>query len=207
MMNGERTSMDHHHCGQKRISWSAVLAGALVGIGLSFLFNLFSVSIGLSVVSTGKTGLIILGVGGFVGLLIGTIIAMFLSGLTAGYLGRNYSPKRNLGVVYGFASWALALIITILLSAHIGQFISSYSDFISNPSTIVVTQNNNHPAVDVKSSPQAPKSLIYVNPEKVANNLGLVAFVVFILFFIGAVSSCFGGHFGMKAKDNDDTWF
>ena len=39
----------HHYDGIKALSWTGVIAGALVATGLGFLLNLFDVGIGLAV--------------------------------------------------------------------------------------------------------------------------------------------------------------
>lgn len=70
-----------------RISWSAILIGALVGIGLTFLLNLFCVAIGVSVFTVGNDGAIALVVDGIVSMLVGIIAAMVAAGYAAGYLG------------------------------------------------------------------------------------------------------------------------
>src|SRR5687767_10657531 len=75
-------------CRPKAISWTAILAGALVGMGLTFLLNTFSIGIGLSLVRTTEDGLTSLAIGGFIGLLIGAIVSMFAAGFTAGCLGK-----------------------------------------------------------------------------------------------------------------------
>lgn len=193
---------DHvcNHVGYKCVSWTAIIVGAIVGIGLSFLLNLFSVAIGLSVFSISTEGLVTLAVGGFIGLLIGGIISMFLSGFTAGYIARPYCSTRNLGLLYGFATWSLALILTVLLTSHVGQYISSYSNFISNPATIIITTNESAPAVKASNSVQT----IAVNAEKATNTFGIGAFIVFCLFFIGAISSCFGAACGISCRERED---
>jgi hypothetical protein len=88
-VSGQHHHQSHMGC-PKRISWSAILAGALVGIGLSFLLNLFSIAMGLSFVSTTKEGLLTLVVSGLIGLVAGTIFVSFSSGFTAGYLCRFF---------------------------------------------------------------------------------------------------------------------
>lgn len=184
----------------KRISWSAIIVGALVGTGLSFLLNLFSIAIGLSIVKTTHDGLVSLAVGGFIGLLIGAIVAMFVAGLAAGYLGRPYSVKRNLGVVYGFTTWCLALILMMLLASHVGRYITSYSSFITNPTPVVFSNNQLSPVITTSTL----SSKVVVNSQAATNNLGYSAFLIFILFFVGAISSCFGGHCGMTCKTYQD---
>lgn len=189
---------DHHGmCGHKRFSWGAVLAGALVGIGLAFLLNLFSIAIGLSLVSTSNEGMLTLAIGGFIGLLIGTIAAMFTAGFTAGYLGRFFTMKRNLGVLYGFAAWCLALILTALLTAHMGRYISVYSDFASHPS-VTVFSTDKHAGQE--------GAVINADTEKSSKVLGMTTFLIFVLFFVGALSSCIGGHWGMTCRCSDDDY-
>lgn len=194
---------DHHtHVGCfKCISWAAIFAGAFVGIGIAFLLNIFSVAIGLSAYSmvNGVSGL---AVGGFVGLLIGGIVSMFVSGWVAGYLGRHYCPRHNLGVLYGFLAWSLALIITILMAAHATQYLTNYSRFIINPVNDVVVST----APATSETPAAQSTAqgdTVVNADAAARSASVTAFMVFVLFFIGAVSACFGGHYGMICKERD----
>ncbi len=83
----------------KRISWSAILIGAFVGIGLTFLLNLFCVALGVSVFTVGNDGAIALVVGGIISMLVGIIASMVAAGYAAGYLGRFLCPQRNLGIL------------------------------------------------------------------------------------------------------------
>lgn len=186
-----------HHC-LKTISWRAIFAGAFVGMGLAFLLNIFSVAIGLSAYSmvNGVSGL---AVGGFVGLLIGGIISTFMAGWVSGYLGRPYCPRHNLGILYGFLAWSLALIFTVLLASHSTQYLSNYSKFIINPTNdVVVSQTASSEAPPVEMSRDGTT---VVNADSAAKAISVTAFIVFCLFFIGAVSACFGGHYGMICKD------
>lgn len=204
MLNENCGTADQHlreRYGFKCISWSAIVVGALVGVGLSFLLNLFGVAIGLSLVTTSKAGMISLAIGGFIGLLISAFIAMFVAGTAAGYLGRSHCLKRNLGVVYGFSTWCLALILSVLLASHILHFVSNYTNFITNQATVSTTQNSNMPAVTTAQK-SSNTSLVVVNTQKATNTLGYVSFLVFILFAVSALASCFGGHYGMTCVCN-----
>ena len=113
----------HLHCHWKRLSWTAVIVGALVGVGLTFLLALFSAAIGLSAFSMDSTGATTLAVGGFIGVVIGILVSMFLAGWVAGYLGRPYAMGRNLGVLYGFTAWCLALLLTASFAGPIGRYV------------------------------------------------------------------------------------
>lgn len=183
----------------KRISWSAIIVGALVGVGLGFLLNLFSVAIGLSAFrATTEGGAMTLAVGGLVGLAIGTIVSMYLAGWVAGYLGRPYCLKRNLGVLYGFVTWSVALVLTVILTAHLGHYVTTYSNFVSNPN-VVTLATTDMPAQATANNAAQANDVVVVNAQT-TNTMGMGAFVIFILFALGAVSSCFGGHYGMECS-------
>src|SRR5262245_61097816 len=107
-------------------SWRAVLAGALVAVGLSFLLNLFSLAIGLTAFNV-KDGALSLAIGGFIGMLIGVIAIMFFAGWVSGYLARHPNHDPRFGVFYGLAAWCLGLVITLILASQISQFITANS--------------------------------------------------------------------------------
>jgi len=187
--------MHTHGCHNKIVSWSAVLMGALVAIGITFLLNIFSIAIGLSVFPTTKDGVVALAVGGLVGVMIGSFVAMYVAGWVAGYLGRQHCKKRNLGVLYGFATWSVALIIMMLIYSHIGQFISAYANFISDPSTFVTTGSEAVPMATAQM-----KSIMVFNFQAATDYVAVNALVIFILFFVSALGGCLGGHYGMSTR-------
>lgn len=110
----------------KRISWTAIFIGAIVGIGLSFLLGLFGAAIGLSIFSMGANGVITLAVGGLIGIAICIIVSMLAAGYTAGYLGRLYCPRHNLGILYGFSAWTVALMLSAILTTHMSSYLAAY---------------------------------------------------------------------------------
>lgn len=194
--------LDEQNCYHrtKRISWSAIFAGAIVGVGLGFLLNLFGVAIGLSAFSMTESGGLSLMLGGLVGLIIATIAAMFFGGLTAGYLGRLYVPKRNLGLIYGFTTWSVSIILTALLAAYVGNYVNDYSTNITHQS-VTVTQEK----VVTKSTKAHEEQKVSSMPIKDASTgIAVGAFVIFALFFIGAFSSCLGAHYGMRCRCGDE---
>ena len=93
------TNNGPHYCNLhpfKRISWTAIFVGAIVGMGLSFLLNLFGIAIGLSAFIVGSDDVIILAVGGIIGIMIGLIVSMLAAGYAAGYLSRFYCHNETL---------------------------------------------------------------------------------------------------------------
>ena len=68
------------------ICWSAIIAGAFVGVGLGFLLHLFGIAISLSAYSSSTNGAAeTLAIGGFIGIVIGVIVSMGAAGFVAGY--------------------------------------------------------------------------------------------------------------------------
>ncbi len=61
-------------------SWTAVLAGAIVGVGISFLLNLFNLAMGISSFTMAESGVITIAIGGFIGILIATLVSTFFTG-------------------------------------------------------------------------------------------------------------------------------
>lgn len=193
-------------CFSSRISWSAIFVGAIVGVGLSFLLNLFGIAIGLSAFNSGKDGAMVLAIGGLIGIIIGIVASMLAAGYAAGYLGRFHCPERNLGIVYGFTTWSLALIFSAFIGAQISAYVTSYSHAISH--SVITTTNdttNSSPSVSVKSTPStvnASQKTLKVTASQ--NSLAWSAFSLFAIFFIGAFASCIGACWGMGCRKNDD---
>jgi MFS family permease len=195
-----QTTYVHNHCSIKCISWSAVLVGGLIGIGLSFLLNLFSVAIGLTAFTTAEDGATAFAVGGFLGFVIGAIVSMFAAGWVAGYLGRPYCNGCNLGALYGFVAWCITFILGVMLSAPIGNFVSSNSGFLSNHQANLVDYTKNRVGQRVAASASADETANAGNVQESINDMGKAGLALFALFFLGAFASCVGGHCGMNSR-------
>ncbi len=192
-----------HYCTLRGLSWSSIFIGALVGFGLGFLLNIFSFAIGLTAFVPTTSGLMKLAVGGFIGLLIGGIATMFVSGWAAGYFARSHCCNPRYGIIYGFTAWCLAVIISIFVAGYVGQFMTSQPYLAGQNSAIITNVHaQTMQAVSQKSNinPPASANRAEQNTEMAAHNLGLSLFITFVLFFVGALSSCFGGYFGMHSR-------
>ncbi len=187
----------------RKICWSAILVGAVVGVGLSFLLNLFGVAIGLTSFSMSSDGSVVMAVGGMIGVVVGIISSMMAAGYAAGYLGRCYCPKRDLGIVYGFTTWTVALLMSAVITAHVGNYVTAYTQNLSR--TVVVTSVNdaNVNDVDVITSPAAESNANVVKLSTTPNTLAWSAMIVFALFFISALSCCVGAHWAMVCRKHD----
>lgn len=191
----------HDHC-PARISWSAIFIGALIGVGLSFLMNLFGVTIGLSAFSMTDQGVLSLAIGGLLGLILSTIIAMFFAGYASGYIGRLYVPRRNMGMIYGFTTWIISVVMTALLTTYVGNYVDSYSATVTH-SAVTVTQDNAASKASEPSSSEDQTQVDNLSPKEASGGMAVGTFIVFALFFIGAMSSCLGARHGMSCRRDD----
>ena len=192
---------NHHHF--KRISWTAIVIGAIVGVGLGFLLNLFGTAIGLSAFTLSNDGAIVLAVGGLIGIIIGIIASMLAAGYAAGYFGRLYCPQRNLGIVYGFTTWSVALLLSAVVGAQVSAYVTSYSNTISHSVFVAVTdKTHSSPEVSLKTAAEDGHQKI-IEMTVSHSSLAWSAFSVFALFFIGALASCVGACWGMSCKRED----
>lgn len=197
---GFATSQCYHYP-HKRICWTAIIVGSLIGLGLSFLLNLFGVAIGLSAISVGDNGGVSIAIGGFLGFIIAIIASMATAGYAAGYLGRHYCPQRNLGILYGFTTWSVALV----LSAALMGTVSNYSHTMAN-SNLVVTEDTAHYNVSNQADTvpyERTSSQTNTKVEAASGHLAQGAFMLFGLFFIGAFSACVGACYGMRCQKED----
>lgn len=196
-------SQSHSDVHHGRVNaWFPVVVGGLVGLGLAFLLNLFSIAIGLSLFTTDPTGAKVLAIGGLVGMLIGIVAAMYTSGFTAGYLSGHSCCKTNTGVLYGFAAWCVGLILMALLASAIGNYVQAYTNFVNHPQAVeVATQVQTTAQQTAKSlSNRANPSVTAQTSatEKEVKAAGIQSFAIFILFFVGAFSASLGGYIGRE---------
>jgi hypothetical protein len=96
---------------RSRVSWPAVLGGAVFALALYFLLTLFGGAVGLSVRDSvdGRT----IGVGAAVYAIVVTALALFLGGFVASQLTAGESPQE--GTLYGLFVWALVFAMLLFL--------------------------------------------------------------------------------------------
>jgi hypothetical protein len=184
-----------------RLSWSAIFAGAFTGVGLNFLLQLYGIAIGLSAYSSSPSGgATTIAIGGFLGLIVGVIAAMIAAGYVTGYLGKFYHCYCHGGIIYGFLTWSMALVLSAVMLFPFTHYASAYTRALS-PS-VEVTNALPHPIQikpDTSSSTKeggGTKPAIKVTPSTLTGS----SWVIFVLFFIGALSSCIGACWGLSCK-------
>jgi hypothetical protein len=123
-----------------RISWGAILAGAIIGLATELILTLIGAAVGLATLSpatgTAPSGTT-LGIGAAVWLIISSLVSLFVAGYVAGRLGGTFN-----GWLHGLATWATVTMSTILLlttaaggligaASGLGAFAVSSSDKMS----------------------------------------------------------------------------
>lgn len=185
------------------LSWTAIIAGAFVAIGLSFLLNLFDIGIGLSAFSTATTekGAHALAFGGYIAMVIGVMVSMFVAGWVSGFIAKPKCISGCHGILYGFLTWCLALILSFFLVGHATQFINYQYRALSNSNTThfrAASIDAFPTATYTKNETEATKTTTEINDEKAAKVLAESVFLLFILFFSSALAACFGGYTAVK---------
>lgn len=200
-------NVNDHCCNINCLSWTAIIVGALVAVGLSFLLNLFGVAIGLSAYTTSKVGITTLAIGEFFGMAIGIMVVMFFAGWISGYLGRAHCINRHFGTLYGLTTWCLALMMSAILVTYLGDFVNKqHNAFINANETVlkmtsnVASSSKTSDKIMTKTDTKADtaRMLSRQDKEKAANTIGKSLLLTFLLFFVGAVTCCYGGYVGMK---------
>lgn len=188
-----------HVCTVKCVSWSAIVMGAIIAISLSFLLNLLALAVGFSAFPAGANGQIAFGVGGFIGLVVCSFLAMFPAGWIAGYLGRSHCLRRKTGELYGLATWGLAGIISMALASSVGGFLAQSNYLVArNDMPMKFATATNAMVYEPAKKVEAAADLSTTHVD--TTTLGMVTFVTFFVFFIGAIAACFGGKLGMTYR-------
>lgn len=180
--------------GCTRICWTAIFSGALIGLGLAFLLQLYGVAISLSAYNASSNGAQTIAVGGLIGLLIGVLFSMGIAGFVSGYLGRMYSHCHD-SVIYGFLTWTLALVLSALMVLPLTHYVAGYSHALASSAT-----TSNASSHDSTASNSSANTEDNATQAKVRDALTGGSWVLFFLFFIGAISSCIGAYLGLRTK-------
>lgn len=197
-------SSEHEHCHihpNKCISWTAILVGALIALGLGLLFGLLGAVIGLNSLKTVNNGSVVLAFGGMLGIIVCVIVATTISGYIAGHLGRLYCSQHHFGIIYGLTTWVSSLILGAAISGILSQNVVAYSNLartvvaIPVPITQITTPVG---STKISSSTENGENVTIVEVKVTPADLASGAFWAFLLFFLGAVFSCIGACWGMN---------
>lgn len=127
---------DHDHnrisAAVKRVSWGAILAGAVIGATLHFLLYLLGIGIGLETFEpgTGDDSLGGFGMAQGIWLVISGLIALFSAGWVAGRLAGM--PRKVDGALHGAVTWSVATMFTLyFLASGIGTVFNGVQSVVA----------------------------------------------------------------------------
>ncbi|WP_058535189.1 hypothetical protein [Legionella saoudiensis] len=178
------------------LSWSALFGGAVAGVGLNFLFNLLALTLGLACFTVTASGETLFSFWGLFGFILLSLCAMFGTGWIAGALSPKIFKNNCWGLVLGFLSWCILLIFTVILITNMIQYTSFHTNFTSN--LVEVKIKSNAPMLTGTVAHNINKSPLSFNIETNKKIITLNAFLTFLLFLLGAISSSIGGYIGYK---------
>lgn len=114
------------------ISWSAILAGVVVTLGVSLLLGLLGAGLGAGSVNPLQASNPFegLGKGALIWMLISGIVAFFAGGWTAGF-GSGGGTTRRESAIHGVVTWAVASILAVgLITGAAGSLLSGSAGLI-----------------------------------------------------------------------------
>lgn len=199
------------------LAWSGIIAAAIVAVGLGFIFNLLNLGLGLTSYTTSSTGVVSLAIGGFIWLIISAIISMFIPGYISGRLASHYNYRdhaRSLGLLHGFITWCLALILMGTFAAHLSlitlsgsrELGTNFQEMTNNTAmSYPSNQLSNQSSTTGADQNTQTKSNVttQMGPDQKATAIGTATLATFIIFLIGAISCCLGGMFGITSRYHD----
>ena len=181
------------------VSWTSIIAGALVAVGIGFIFDLFGLAIGLKAYTNSPEGHKVLMASGFFGIVVCVMVTMFIGGWVSGFLGRGTCTNKRFGILYGFLTWCVALLISVFITTSAGEFVNlqrnslAYSEIISKFDVRITNALKN----TIQSTDQEHnKTVAKSETDFVAKTL----FLTFILFLAGAIMGAYGGYRGLRGK-------
>lgn len=115
----------------KRVSWGAIIAGAVVATVVHFMLTLLGIGIGFTAFSPATDGdsFQTFGIGQLVWIVIASILSLFAGGWVAGRLA---GILRGLdGAIHGFATWGVATILSLfLLTSAVGAVFNTVTNAV-----------------------------------------------------------------------------
>jgi hypothetical protein len=121
----------------RRISWSAILAGVAVTLGVTLLLALLGAGLGAASINPTQESNPLGGLGraSIVWMVVSGIVAFFAGGWTAGF-GSGWLITRGESAIHGVVSWAVASILTAgLITGAAGSVLSGTAGLIGQTVT------------------------------------------------------------------------
>jgi len=126
---------------KSRVSWSAILAGAVMALACYFVLTLLFAAVGISLNEAGVRANAV-GIGVLVAMILSIVISLFLGGWIASQM--TVGENRQEAVIYGLLTWAAVTAISLCL---IGVGLKA-GYFAAVSGSMIVQNNERIPAWD-----------------------------------------------------------
>jgi hypothetical protein len=188
----------------RRISWGAVLAGAVVALGLQMALEALGLSIGAAIIDppTAEQTLPQLGTAAVIWMGASALLSLFAGGYVAGRMAGTFNEEE--GVIHGITVWAVVSLITIFAIVWgIGAVIGGVANVVgtgltmADQGTVVVSPDT---AAAVEAEAEAAleeiETAVQAVASDVADAVAASSGVVFAVMVIAAFAAGAGGYIG-----------
>lgn len=174
------------------ISWTAVIAGALIAFSLSALLNLLNAGLGLMAFPQNYHSMAGVTAGGYIWLILCGVIAMLIAGWVTGRIVRNQANACH-GLLHGFLAWSLALLVSLFLASHFAVAAAEALDKTTASTAVERPDATRVMDHDTTTPNEAARA------EQAADNTGTATIGLFLVLLLGAIAACVGGYLGAKS--------
>ena len=208
----------------RRISWSAILAGVAVTLGVSLLLTLLGAGLGAASINPMQESNPFEGLGrlSILWMVISGIVSFFTGGWVAGF-GHGSATTQGESAVHGFVAWSIASILTVgLITRAAGSVLSTSAGLVGQTISGGAKAASQSPEISSRLREELEKRGIDVNsiqeraqsPETqagaeqaarqagqtVAKGISYAALGGFGILFIDLLSSLFGAIAGSRRQ-------
>jgi hypothetical protein len=189
------------------VSWSAILAGAVVAVAVGAMLNLLGVALGAAALnpfdlSRGDAEGFTAGAGVWVA--IANALALFVGGFVASRAAKHSDHHK--GMLNGLAVWALAFMLAILIATSTtAGGLTSVLNGAAERAPVAAVADAVTPSADVGTDATAiVPAEAREEVDNAADTTGTVALWAFLTMLLGAVAAVFGGRYGSRKHAWED---
>ena len=157
----------------RSVSWGAIIAGSLIGVGTMIVLSLFGVALGLAVADPAEAGsnLGAVGIGSAIWFVLSQLVALFVGGYAASRLSAVLGSQK--AMLHGATVWALATVALVYLATSTASSIvstgfsalSNAGQGIASAAQAIIPEDANLPSFN------APDVALSSLPPRVQNAL------------------------------------
>ena len=194
---------------QSSISWSAVIAGAVVAAALALILLVLCVGLRLTTVSpwvTNTSGTM-LGVSTIVAAILIQLIASTIGGYLAGRLRTKWVQVHDDEVYFrdtahGFIVWALATVVSAgFLTSAASTALGAAAIGANTQVVTAMTAQPNAPAAPVAAATNPPQAMTPETIAKARSAAAQTALWTFVALLVGAFSASLAATIGGRQRD------